>query len=98
MMSPGGDEASSGSDTVPPFGFAKGDLDADGEACDAPCARCDQIEVGRDADPRDSAAGGDGPFDGAVDDPPGLGLGGGPAGVRPHSPHSAGGPAVRPPG
>ena len=24
MMSPGGDEASSGSDTVPPFGFAKG--------------------------------------------------------------------------
>jgi hypothetical protein len=26
-----GDEASSGSDTVPPFSFAKGDLDADGE-------------------------------------------------------------------
>src|SRR6266446_2184808 len=25
MMSPGGDAASSGSDTVPPFGFAKGD-------------------------------------------------------------------------
>jgi hypothetical protein len=50
MMSPGGAEASSGSDTVPPFGFAKGDLDADGEVCDAPCARCDQIEVGRDAD------------------------------------------------
>jgi hypothetical protein len=40
---------------VPPFGFAKGDLDADGEACDAPCARCDQIEVGRDAEPRDCA-------------------------------------------
>jgi hypothetical protein len=59
-----GDEASSGSDTVPPFGFAKGDLDADGEVCDAPCARCDQIEVGRDADPRDCAAGGNGPFDG----------------------------------
>jgi hypothetical protein len=51
MMSPGGDAASSGSDTVPPFGFAKGDLDADGEVCDAPCARCDQIEVGWDADP-----------------------------------------------
>jgi hypothetical protein len=48
MMSPGGNEASSGSDTVPPFGFAKGDLDADGEVCDAPRARCDQIEVGRD--------------------------------------------------
>jgi hypothetical protein len=31
-MSPGGNEASSGSDTVPPFGFAKADLDADGEA------------------------------------------------------------------
>lgn len=75
MMSPGGDEASSGSDTVLPFGFAKGDLDADGEVCDAPCARCDQIEVGRDADPRDCAAGGNGPFDGAVDDPPVRGIG-----------------------
>ena len=61
MMSPGGDEASSGSDTVPPFGFAKGDLDADGEACDAPCARCDEIEVGRDAEPGDCTAGGSGP-------------------------------------
>jgi hypothetical protein len=51
-----GDEASSGSDTVPPFNFVKGDpRDADGEVCDAPCARCDQIEVGRDADPRDCA-------------------------------------------
>jgi hypothetical protein len=28
----------------------QGDQDADGEACDAPCARCDEIEVGRDAD------------------------------------------------
>ena len=53
MMSPGGDEASFGADTVPPFGFAKGDLDADGEACDAPCARGDEIEGGRDAEPRD---------------------------------------------
>src|SRR5215207_4347432 len=56
MMSPGGEEASSGSDTVPAFGFAKGDLDAEGEACDAPRARCDQIAVGR--------AGGAGVFDG----------------------------------
>jgi hypothetical protein len=72
-----GEEASSGCVTVPPFGFAKGELDADGEACDAPCARCDQIEVGRDADPRDSAAGGDGRFERAVDDPLVRGIGAG---------------------
>lgn len=27
------------SEMISPFGFAKGDLDADGEACDAPCVR-----------------------------------------------------------
>src|ERR1700730_3708813 len=70
-----GDAASSGSATVPPFGFAKGDLDADGEACDATCARCDQMEVGGDAEPRDCAAGGDGTLDGAADDTPVRGIG-----------------------
>src|SRR5258708_18650226 len=48
--------------------FAKGDLDADGEVCDAPCARCEQIEVGRDAHPRAFAAGGVRPFDRALAD------------------------------
>jgi len=53
----------------PPFGFAKGDLDADGEACDAPCGDVIRLKSAG-MSTREIAAVGDGPFDGSVDDPP----------------------------
>ncbi|MGF6313166.1 hypothetical protein ABIB82_007197 [Bradyrhizobium sp. i1.8.4] len=49
-----------------PFGFAKGPLDADGEACDAPRALSDQDEGGQAANPRVCAAGRSGAPDGAA--------------------------------
>ncbi|MGY4426020.1 hypothetical protein ACVWY2_008469 [Bradyrhizobium sp. JR6.1] len=49
-----------------PFGFAKGPLDADGEACDAPRALSDQDEGGQAANPQVCAAGRSGAPDGAA--------------------------------
>src|ERR1700739_1412762 len=50
--------------------FGRSGSDADGEACDAPRARCDEAEGSGAFDPGDRAAGWGGALDGAADDPP----------------------------
>jgi hypothetical protein len=61
-----GDDASSGFDTVRLLAFAKGDLNADEDVCDATRARCNQIEVGGGVDSRDRTADGVSTYTGGI--------------------------------